>query len=393
MKFVDEAVVKVQAGNGGDGCMSFRREKYIPKGGPDGGDGGNGGNVVIRVKEGLTTLLDFRYQRSFVAKSGSKGAGGNCTGASGDDLILFVPLGTTIIDHNHGDILGDLTEIGQSLLVCRGGFHGLGNRRYRSSTNRAPRKISLGQAGEEKTIRLELKLLADVALVGLPNAGKSTFIRSISAARPKVADYPFTTLVPSLGVVELKSAKSFVVADIPGLIEGASTGAGLGIRFLKHLTRARLLLHVVDVFSLDGDSIVDRALLIEKELERFSPTLFGGARWLVINKIDLMPKEEADELIDDLVKKLRWQSPVFCISSLRSEGTEALCSAILEHLEMLKAQEMTSGEFKKRFDIWRQKVQQEARDRIAECENSRLRKRQGESVGDVDENTEIVYVK
>ena len=393
MKFVDEAVVTVRAGNGGDGCMSFRREKYIPKGGPDGGDGGKGGNVVLTAHGELTTLLDFRYQRSFVAKSGSKGGGGNCTGASGDDLVLFVPPGTTIIDHDHGDILGDLTETGQSLVVCRGGFHGLGNSRYKSSTNRAPRKTSLGQKGEERTIRLELKLLADAALVGLPNAGKSTFIRSISAARPKVADYPFTTLVPSLGVVECKSAKSFVVADIPGLIEGASAGAGLGIRFLKHLTRARLLLHVVEVSSFDSSSILDRVLIIEKELERFSATLYAGERWLVINKIDLMPKDDVDNLIDDLLSKLRWKYPVFRISSLRSEGTESLCRAILEYLEILKANETTSEEARKRSDTRIRRVQQEARARIAELDNMRRQELKEESRRDIEDKTEVVYSK
>tara|TARA_B100001093_G_scaffold13903_1_gene12796 strand:- start:1682 stop:2824 length:1143 start_codon:yes stop_codon:yes gene_type:complete len=376
MKFVDEAVVKVRAGNGGDGCMSFRREKYIPRGGPDGGDGGNGGNVVLTAKQELTTLLDFRYQRNFGAKSGSKGGGSNCTGAAGEDLVLNVPLGTTIIDHDNGEILGDLTEVGQSLVVCRGGFHGLGNSRYKSSKNRAPRKISLGQEGEERTIRLELRLLADVALVGLPNAGKSTLVRSISAARPKVADYPFTTLVPSLGVVEFKSAKSFVVADIPGLIEGASTGRGLGVRFLKHLTRARLLLHVVDVFSSDGASALDRALVIENELERFSATLHAGERWLVVNKIDLMRKGDMDNLVADLVEKLRWKSRVFLISSLRSEGTKALCSSILEHLEIIKEQEMSSDEARKRFDHWRHRVQQEVSTRIAELGDVRRQNRE-----------------
>jgi GTP-binding protein len=277
-------------------------------------------------------------------------------------------------------------------VVCQGGFHGLGNSRYKSSTNRAPRKTSLGQKGEERTIRLELKLLADVALVGLPNAGKSTFIRSISAARPKVADYPFTTLVPSLGVVECKSAKSFVVADIPGLIEGASAGAGLGIRFLKHLTRARLLLHVVEVSSFDGSSILDRALVIEKELERFSATLYAGERWLIINKIDLMPKEDVDDLIDDLLGKLRWKYPVFRISSLRSEGTELLCSRILGYLEILKANEKTSEEVRKRSDLRLRRVQQEARDRISELDNLRRQNLKGESRGDIEDKTEVGYV-
>ncbi|MGB0449920.1 MAG: Obg family GTPase CgtA, partial [Porticoccaceae bacterium] len=292
MKFVDEATIKVQAGKGGNGCMSFRREKYIPKGGPDGGDGGDGGSVFLVATEGLNTLIDFRFTRNYRAENGEQGRGSDCTGAGGDDLTLNVPVGTTVLDAETGDVLGDLTELAQTLKVAQGGFHGLGNTRFKSSINRAPRQTSPGSEGEMREIKLELKVLADVGLLGLPNAGKSTFIRSVSAARPKVANYPFTTLVPNLGVVGMSGDKSFVVADIPGLIEGASEGAGLGIRFLKHLTRTRLLLHLVDMMPYDATTPAQNAQVIEQELAKFSPTLAEGDRWLVLNKTDLLPEED-----------------------------------------------------------------------------------------------------
>jgi len=328
MKFVDEATIKVHAGKGGNGCLSFRREKYIPKGGPDGGDGGDGGSVILVATEGLNTLIDFRYTRNFKAQTGQQGSSAECTGRGGDDLLLQVPVGTTVIDNETGDVMGDLTELDQQLKVAQGGFHGLGNTRYKSSTNRAPRQTSPGQDGEVREIKLELKVLADVGLLGLPNAGKSTFIRSVSAARPKVADYPFTTLVPNLGVVGMSGDKSFVIADIPGLIEGASEGAGLGIRFLKHLTRTRLLLHLVDMMPYDGSTPDQNARVIESELETFSPTLAAGDRWLVLNKIDLLPEDEVEGQCQQVVDALGWEGPVFRMSGLASQGTKALCAAL-----------------------------------------------------------------
>ncbi|KZY74164.1 GTPase ObgE, partial [Oleiphilus sp. HI0065] len=282
MKFVDEAAISVEAGKGGNGCLSFRREKYIPKGGPDGGDGGDGGSVILEANDGLNTLIDYRFVRQYRAQSGEGGKGRNCTGAKGEDLILGVPVGTSVFDVDTEEVLGDLTQIGQQLVVAQGGWHGLGNTRFKSSTNRAPRQTTPGKPGEKRNIRLELKVLADVGLLGLPNAGKSTLIRSVSAAKPKVANYPFTTLVPNLGVVRVESHKSFVMADIPGLIKGASDGAGLGIRFLKHLVRTRLLLHVVDMAPYDGKEPKEAVEEIVGELEGFSPTLASRERWLVL---------------------------------------------------------------------------------------------------------------
>jgi GTP-binding protein len=282
----------VFAGNGGNGCLSFRREKFVPRGGPDGGDGGDGGSVIMEADEGLNTMVDYRFVRSYRAQNGESGKSRNCTGKGGDDLVLRVPVGTTIIDEDTAEVLGDLSEHGQRLVVAQGGWHGLGNARFKSSTNRAPRQTSSGTEGEQRSLKLELKVLADVGLLGLPNAGKSTFIRAVSAARPKVADYPFTTLVPNLGVVKVDSHRSFVVADIPGLIAGASDGAGLGIRFLKHLTRNRILLHLVDMAPVDGSEPADAAVAIVQELERFSPTLASRPRWLVLNKTDLVPEGE-----------------------------------------------------------------------------------------------------
>ncbi len=304
MKFVDEASIEVYAGNGGNGCVSFRREKYIPKGGPDGGDGGDGGSVYLRGDDALNTMIDYRYARRFRADNGESGKGRNCTGRGGDDLVLPVPIGTTVLDEDTGEILGDIREHGQDLLVAQGGFHGLGNTRFKSSVNRAPRQSTPGSSGEMRRLKLELKVLADVGLLGLPNAGKSTFIRAVSAATPKVADYPFTTLVPNLGVVKVDSYRSFVVADIPGLIEGASDGAGLGIRFLKHLTRNRILLHIVDIAPLDESDPAEAAASIVRELERFSPTLASRPRWLILNKVDLLSPEELSARRDAVLKAM-----------------------------------------------------------------------------------------
>jgi GTP-binding protein len=400
MKFVDEATIKIHAGKGGNGCMSFRREKYVPMGGPDGGDGGDGGSVILIAKEGLNTLIDFRYTRNFKAQSGKQGSGAECTGRGGDDLILQVPVGTTVIDSVTGDVMGDLTELDQQLKVAQGGFHGLGNTRYKSSVNRAPRQTSPGQDGEVREIKLELKVLADVGLLGLPNAGKSTFIRSVSAARPKVADYPFTTLVPNLGVVGMSGDKSFVIADIPGLIEGASEGAGLGIRFLKHLTRTRLLLHLVDMMPYDGTTPGQNAIVIEKELERFSPTLASGDRWLVLNKIDLLPEDEVDGLCERVVEQLGWEGPVFRMSGLASQGTKVLCAAIMDYIDDHRQREGADPALIELADERRTIIQAEARDRIDDLAQTRRHAREQSQVDDDDDddddddhNVDVVYAE
>lgn len=335
MKFVDEATIKVAAGDGGNGAVSFRREKYIPFGGPDGGDGGDGGSVYMRADEGINTLIDFRYQRSYQAQRGENGKGRNCTGKKGDDLTIRVPVGTMIYDDETGELIGDLVAADQLQLVAKGGWHGIGNARFKSSTNRAPRQSTPGTEGERRQVRLELKLLADVGLLGMPNAGKSTLIRSISAAKPKVADYPFTTLYPNLGVVRTAPHKSFVVADIPGLIEGAAEGAGLGIQFLKHLSRTRLLLHLIDVAPVDGTDPVDTARKIVLELEKYSPELAARDRWLVLNKLDLVAEDERGALCARIVDELGWQGPVFRISAATGEGTQELVYAVMDHLEQL----------------------------------------------------------
>ena len=398
MKFVDEATIKVHAGKGGNGCLSFRREKYIPKGGPDGGDGGDGGSVFLVGAEGLNTLIDFRYTRNFKAESGQQGSSAECTGRGGEHLVLQVPIGTTVLDDETGDVLGDITELGQELKVAQGGFHGLGNTRYKSSTNRAPRQTSPGQEGEVREIKLELKVLADVGLLGLPNAGKSTFIRSVSAARPKVADYPFTTLVPNLGVVGMSGDKSFVVADIPGLIEGASEGAGLGIRFLKHLTRTRLLLHLVDMMPYDTSTPGENAQVIEQELAKFSPTLAEGDRWLILNKVDLLPEDEVDARCQEVVDHLDWQGPVFRISGLASQGTKALCAAIMDYIDGHREEEKADPELAEQAEERRVEIQAQARDRIQELADSRRNARKQviedkDDEDDDDHNMEVVYAE
>jgi GTP-binding protein len=398
MKFVDEATIKVHAGKGGNGCLSFRREKYIPKGGPDGGDGGDGGSVFLVGAEGLNTLIDFRYTRNFKAESGQQGSSAECTGRGGEHLVLQVPIGTTVLDDETGDVLGDITEIGQELKIAQGGFHGLGNTRYKSSTNRAPRQTSPGQEGEVREIKLELKVLADVGLLGLPNAGKSTFIRSVSAARPKVADYPFTTLVPNLGVVGMSGDKSFVVADIPGLIEGASEGAGLGIRFLKHLTRTRLLLHLVDMMPYDISTPGENAQVIEQELAKFSPTLAEGDRWLILNKVDLLPEDEVDARCQEVVDHLDWQGPVFRISGLASHGTKALCAAIMDYIDGHREEEKADPELAEQAEERRVEIQAQARDRIQELADSRRNARKQviedkDDEDDDDHDMEVVYAE
>jgi GTP-binding protein len=336
MKFVDETTITVQAGKGGDGCVSFRREKYIPFGGPDGGDGGDGGSVYLVADEGLNTLADFRHSRRFQAANGQPGRGSNCTGHGGEDLLIPVPVGTLAYDEETGELIGDITEAGQRLLVAQGGFHGIGNTRFKSSVNRAPRQFTRGTAGERRQLRLELKVLADVGLLGLPNAGKSTFIRAVSGARPKVADYPFTTLYPNLGVVGVDRHRSFVIADIPGLIEGAAEGAGLGVRFLKHLARTSLLLHLVDIAPFDETDPADNARKIVTELEKYSPELAAKPRWLVFNKIDLVSETAREAACASVTQALNWRGPVFHISALNRQGTAPLCYKIMEFLEQQK---------------------------------------------------------
>ncbi len=333
MKFIDEARITVEAGNGGSGCLSFRREKFVPRGGPDGGDGGDGGQVYLVADPDLNTLIDFRYQRFYKAPNGQSGQGSNCTGKSGEDLRIRVPIGTMVYDAETHEKLGDLSTPGQELLVAKGGFHGLGNARYKSSVNRAPRQTSPGSEGERRDLRLELRVLADVGLLGLPNAGKSTFIRSVSDARPKVADYPFTTLHPNLGVVQVARHQSFVIADIPGLIAGASEGAGLGLRFLKHLSRTGVLLHIVDIAPIDEHDPVTDIQMILKELEKYDTELLHKPRWLVFNKIDALLPEEAEKVIQHILKKMGWKAPYFCISAISGAGTKELIRALWKYLD------------------------------------------------------------
>src|SRR5210317_891716 len=340
MKFVDEATIRVQAGNGGHGCLSFRREKYVERGGPDGGDGGHGGSVYLVADAAMNTLADFRVARKFRADSGQGGAGRNKTGRSGNDFDVHMPCGTVVHDIDTGELICDLTEDGQRQMVAAGGRGGLGNTRFKSSTNRAPRKTTNGTPGEGRHLQLELKVLADVGLLGMPNAGKSTLISAMSQARPRIADYPFTTLHPNLGVVRVGMLQSFVMADIPGLIEGAAEGAGLGIRFLKHLQRTRLLLHLVDIAPMDPDAEpAQEVRAIAKELEKFSADLADKPRWLVINKIDLLSEEDLAVAKEMLLEELNWSGPVFEVSAATGAGTEALGHAVMQALEEIKEEE------------------------------------------------------
>ncbi len=332
MKFVDEATILVVAGDGGNGCVSFRREKYIPRGGPDGGDGGDGGDVYLIADENLNTLIDYRFEKSFRAERGQNGQSRDCTGKRGKDIEVKVPVGTRVIDQGTGETLGDMTRHGQKLMVGKGGWHGLGNTRFKSSVNRSPRQKTMGTPGEKRDLQLELMLLADVGMLGLPNAGKSTFIRAVSAAKPKVADYPFTTLVPSLGVVRMDSEQSFVVADIPGLIEGAADGAGLGIRFLKHLERCRVLLHLIDIDPIDESDPVENARIILGELEKYSEKLFNKPRWLVFNKIDLISEEEAQSRAKAVAEALGWEDKYYLISAASRIGVNELCWDVMSFI-------------------------------------------------------------
>lgn len=338
MKFVDEAQVRVEAGDGGNGTIGFRREKYIPLGGPDGGDGGDGGCVYLVGAENMNTLVDFRYQSVYRAQRGQNGMARNCTGKKGEDCYVSVPLGTRVSDSATGEILGELVKEGQTLLVAQGGFHGLGNTRFKSSVNRAPQIASKGTLGEHRLLNLELTLIADVGLLGMPNAGKSSLIRAVSSATPKVADYPFTTLYPNLGVVRIDELRSFVIADIPGVIEGAAEGAGLGLQFLKHLDRTALLLHVVDIEPYESsEPPIFAAKKIIAEIEKWSDNLANKPRWLVLNKIDRVLDEELDTHCQDIINALNWTAPVFKIAAINGQGTKELMFAIMEFLEAQRA--------------------------------------------------------
>ena len=337
MKFVDESTIRVEAGKGGNGCLSFRREKFIPFGGPDGGDGGDGGSIWLEGDEGLNTLADFRHTREYRAENGKGGSGRKMTGRSGKDLVIRVPLGTVVTDLGTNEIIGEVTGNGEKLLVAQGGKGGLGNVHFKSSTNQAPRKITPGTPGDRRELGLELQVLADVGLLGLPNAGKSTLLRAVSDARPRVADYPFTTLYPNLGVVRVGVESSFVIADIPGLIEGAAEGAGLGIQFLKHLSRTRILLHLVDMapFDPDCDPAADARAIIE-ELRLFDPALVERERWLVLNKMDLLPEDEREQRAQEFIDALKWTGPVYRISAISGEGCKQLMGDLMNRLNILK---------------------------------------------------------
>ena len=359
MRFVDEATIYVIAGDGGTGVVSFRREKFIQYGGPDGGDGGNGGSVYLVGDHDINTLADFRHVRTYTAESGLRGAGAKMTGKGGENLYIPVPIGTLIYDDDIDELIGDITENDQEIKVAQGGFHGLGNARYKSSVNQAPRKCTPGSSGERRNLRLELKVLADVGLLGLPNAGKSTFIRSVSAARPKVANYPFTTLFPNLGVVRVAMNQSFVIADIPGIIEGASEGAGLGIQFLKHLSRTRLLLHIIDLAPFDVSDPVEQAKTIINELDTYSHELAEKPRWLVLNKADLLDEDELKIKQDEIIQRLNWQGPVYTISAISKKGTETLAFDIMQQLELDRGLEQEQEQDHKSEQINRQEKKEE----------------------------------
>ncbi len=390
MKFVDEAQIEVHAGKGGNGCLSFRREKYVEFGGPDGGDGGAGGSVWLRADHNLNTLIDYRYDRSFRARNGEGGMGRQRTGASAEDVVLRVPVGTTIIDPDTDEVLADLVADGEQVMVARGGRGGLGNTHFKSSTNQAPRRTIPGSPGEARRLRLELKVLADVGLLGQPNAGKSTLIRAVSAARPKVADYPFTTLIPNLGVVKADRYRSFVMADIPGLIEGAAEGAGLGVRFLRHLARTRLLLHVVDVLPEDQSDPVEQVRAIAGELEKFSPALAEQERWLVLNKVDLIPGDLRDELCGELVERLGWRGPVYRISAATGEGCDTLVYALMNAIEERRLREQEDPEFAAAQQQLRARLEEEVRQRT-QARRGRPPSREDDGDDDDDDDVEVVY--
>ena len=391
MKFVDEATISVQAGNGGSGCLSFRREKFIAKGGPDGGDGGDGGSIFLQADSSLNTLVDYRFQPRYQAKNGQSGQGSNCTGAKGADLVLKVPVGTSVFDIMTEEYLGDIVRDGEQLRVAQGGFHGLGNTRFKSSVNRAPRQTTPGSEGESRQLKLALTVLADVGLLGMPNAGKSTLISTVSAAKPKIADYPFTTLTPNLGVVSVQPHRSFVIADIPGLIEGASTGAGLGIHFLKHLTRCQILLHLVDIAPIDGSDPIVNTRSILRELERFSPSLAERETWLVLNKTDLLTAEEAAQRCRELVAALNWDGPLYTISAVAGEGTSALCQDMQTRLDHIKQMEEDQPELLQEKRKLQQQVQQESQECIDALRNKRRQQTDDQDDSDDDHGAEVEY--
>lgn len=401
MRFIDEAVVTVKAGDGGNGIASFRREKYVPRGGPDGGDGGSGGDVYVIADDNTNTLVDYRYTRRYDAKRGENGQSKNCSGKGSEDIYLPVPVGTTVVDTETDEVLGDLVEIGQTLLVAKGGDGGLGNTHFKSSTNQAPRKATSGFEGELKVLKFELKVVADVGLVGLPNAGKSTFIRQVSAAKPKVADYPFTTLVPNLGVVDIGRHRSFVMADIPGLIEGASEGAGLGIRFLKHVARTRRLLHLIDVKPVDGSDPVENARVILNELERFSPELANLPQILVLNKIDQVAEEDLNELCTHIVAELGWTGMVFRTSTLTGEGVDAVKYHLMNDIEREREREIEDPIFaeaqKERFARLEEEVRLNTEAQREAYRAARRAAREGidnsdDRLDDDEDGVEVVYV-
>ena len=392
MKFVDEATIKVVAGNGGNGCLSFRREKFIPKGGPDGGDGGDGGSVFLQAKLELNTLIDFRYTRLCKAENGQAGAGSDCTGKKGEDLIIPVPLGTIVSLSETGELIGDLNKPDQKLLIAKGGFHGLGNTRFKSSKNRTPRQTTPGKEGESREIKLELSLLADVGLLGLPNAGKSTLVNKVSAAKPKIADYPFTTMIPSLGVVNIGNDRSFVIADIPGVIKGAAEGAGLGIRFLKHLTRTKLVLHIVDVSPMDKTPPKEAFREIELELEKFSPTLARQSRWLILNKADLFDVNEHKKLLKNFVKDVGWIGPSFLISAATGQGVDLLCNSVGDYLNDERSREINNTEAKKNADKVRNAIFMEAKMQISKLAESKRKTRKIKD-SKIEEDVTTFYVE
>lgn len=387
MKFIDETSIRAEAGNGGHGCLSFRREKFVEKGGPDGGDGGDGGSIYLIGDKALNTLVDYRFKPLYRAESGQGGRGRNQTGRKGEDLYLKVPVGTSIYDEDTDEFLGDIEDVDVRFLVARGGQHGLGNTRFKSSTNRAPRKTTSGQEGEQRRLRLEMKLIADVGLLGLPNAGKSTLIRSVSAARPKVADYPFTTMIPNLGVVRIGREQSFVIADIPGLIEGAAEGAGLGVQFLKHLSRTRLLLHLVDIAPFDGSDPGQSIVTIAEELKKYSATMSDRERWLIFAKVDLLEEAEVDRRIAEIVAKLQWQGPYYKMSAIRNQGTRELCAAVMGHLDDLESRQVEDGDAAKTESQILEEIREQVHVRSREFRNQRKNK-----ADDSDEQIDVHYI-
>lgn len=390
MKFIDEALIRIEAGDGGNGCVSFRREKFIPKGGPDGGDGGDGGDVYLIADENLNTLIDYRFEKSFAAERGENGRSSDCTGRRGKDITLRVPVGTRAIDNDTKEVLGDLTKHGTKMLVAKGGYHGLGNARFKSSVNRAPRQKTNGTPGEKRDLQLELMLLADVGMLGLPNAGKSTFIRAVSAAKPKVADYPFTTLVPSLGVTRVDTSRSFVIADIPGLIEGASEGAGLGVRFLKHLERCHVLIHLVDIAPIDESDPADNIAIIEGELFQYSEKLANKPRWLVFNKIDTLSDEEATARAKNIMQRLGGEDDYYLISAATGKNVDVLCRNIMDFIEENPRQEQEKIDAQEVKFKWDDYHQEQLSEQVF-TEDDQEEDDWGDWSEDDEEGVEIIY--